>query len=252
MMLRDVAKHLGHLPPHHVTDVAAVGLLNLWRDRYAPGTLYGLRRNLQRFLKGLEAAGAPAITLPKVRPGKPRRTIATADETRKLLATAEPHLRLVILLWLSRGLRFAEGCSIAPRHWNRERHEITFTKKGGELHTLPTSDDIEALFIIAPDLGPAVPYVSALQGAAVTKEPAIRRQFFALRKKIGMNPAVTPHDLRRTLAVTTYEHTHDIRAVQQILGHESLATTARYLAHVDQGKLRTLFAEMRMPTEVKQ
>jgi len=252
MMLRDVAAKLGHLPPHHVTELAAIGLLNQWRDRYAPGTLYGLRRNLKRFLEALQAAGAPHIALPKVRPGKPRRVVATSDETRRLLAAAEPHLRLVILLWLTRGLRFHEGVTIAPKNWNRERHEITFTKKGGDLHTLPTSPEIEELFRIAPDEGPQVPYATALQGARRTNEAAIRRQFFALRKKVGMNPAVTPHDLRRTLAVATYEHTHDIRAVQQILGHESLATTARYLAHVDQEKLRSLFAEMKMPTEVKQ
>jgi integrase/recombinase XerC len=211
-----------------------------------------MRIALQRFLRVLATYGAPPISLPKAKRGKPSRVVATAEETNKLLAHAEPHMRLLILLWLQRGLRFSEGLSIAPRNWNKDRHEITFIKKGGEQHTLPTSPEIEALFLIAPDEGPTVTYTTALQGAHPTKPEAIRDRFNALRKQIGINPAVTPHALRRTLAVTTYEHTHDIRAVQQILGHESLATTARYLAHVDLGKLRSLFAEMKPITEIKQ
>jgi integrase len=252
MMLRDVTAHLGHLRPQHVTHVAALGLLNLWRDRYAQGTLYNMRRNFQRFLDALQHTGAPPIALPKVKPGKPRRVVATIEETDKLLRSAEPHLRFFLLLALQLGLRFHEAATLAPKHWNADKHEITFTKKGGEQHTLPTTPEIEALIAIAPDEGPAVPYVQALRGPGGKTEHALRQQYESLRKRLGINPNLNPHDLRRTLLVSAYELTHDLRATQQIAGHASMATTAEYLQHVDSGKLRALIHQLRMPTEVKQ
>lgn len=252
MMLTDVTATLGHLRPHHLTHVAALGLLNLWRDRYAQGTLYNLRRNFQHFLDALQHAGAPPITLPKVKPGKPRRVVATAEETTKLLAHAEPHLRLALLLWRQLGLRFHEAANIAPQNYDHEKHLLTFTKKGGDQHTLPTTPEIEQLISIAPDDGPTVPYVHALRGPGGKTEHALRQQYEALRKRLGINPNLNPHDLRRTLLVAAYEETKDLRIVQQIAGHASMATTAEYLQHVDTGKLRNLINQLRMPTEVKQ
>jgi integrase len=252
MMLRDVAANLGHLPPRHITEAACLGIINRWRDRYAQSTLYALRQHLRRFLDMLETCGAPRIALPKIKPGKPRRVIATAVETAQLLKHAQPHLRLLLLLWRHLGLRFHEGTQLAPQNFNAEKHEITFVKKGGEEHTLPTTPDIEALFAIAPDEGPAIPYVHALRGAGGKTDDTLRHQYEQLRKKLGINPNLQPHDLRRTLAVAIYDRTNDIRAVSQVLGHESLASTASYLQHRDTAKLRGLLKEMRTPTETTQ
>lgn len=64
----------------------------------------------------------------------------------------------------------------------------------------------------------------------------------AVKKHIaaaGINPnGLSTHKLRHTAATLMYKYGHvDIRSLQQLLGHESIATTEVY-THVDEGQLQ--------------
>jgi integrase len=49
-------------------------------------------------------------------------------------------------------------------------------------------------------------------------------------KRAGLGPGIAPHGLRRTFAGEIYEASgHDLLAVQKLLGHASVETTALYL-----------------------
>lgn len=51
--------------------------------------------------------------------------------------------------------------------------------------------------------------------------------------------AVTPHARRHTLAIRALRDGADIVAVAKLLGHASVATTQRYLDHLETAELRT-------------
>lgn len=78
------------------------------------------------------------------------------------------------------------------------------------------------------------------RGAHLTRE-----MVFMLVKKwvaaAGINKTVSPHTFRHSFATHLIEGGADLRAVQQMLGHESITTTEIY-THLDQDYLRTNIA----------
>lgn len=58
-----------------------------------------------------------------------------------------------------------------------------------------------------------------------------------LAKKINLNKKLGPHTLRHSFATYLLKHGADLRAIQQLLGHESITTTEIYV-HLDKNDLR--------------
>jgi integrase/recombinase XerD len=60
----------------------------------------------------------------------------------------------------------------------------------------------------------------------------------ALAEAIGLKKNISPHTFRHSFATHLIEGGADLRAVQEMLGHESITTTEIY-THLDRDYLRT-------------
>ena len=65
-------------------------------------------------------------------------------------------------------------------------------------------------------------------GSHVTKD-SVELACQKARQRSGISKPITPHSLRHSFATHLVESGTDVRTIQLLLGHRSLATTARYL-----------------------
>lgn len=63
-----------------------------------------------------------------------------------------------------------------------------------------------------------------------------------LAEKIGLKKNISPHTFRHSFATHLLENGADLRAIQQMLGHESITTTEVYM-HVDRSHLASVMNE---------
>ena len=126
----------------------------------------------------------------------------------------------------------------APIHYNSQARTITLTQqKTQQPVSVPVSEALAEMLDHMPPGNAATPFHLLLRDKPITPG-GLDRAWQRLKKKAGVNPNLWLHDLRRTIAVSIYEVSKDLRVVEQMLGHQSLQSTIRYLEHRDPAKLK--------------
>jgi site-specific recombinase XerD len=218
---------------HHLNSFSKVCDLNtattediigwLENPEWKPATRMSARASLRSYFKWAVAAGVvatdPVANTRKVK--MPPRTIKEAPQD-ALLAALEKvgeRDRLAVMLAAYAGLRRAE---IASLHADDIGDKVlTVTGKGSKTRRVPIHPMLEAPLREAKQRGGHV-FRGADGWSPVTADAMGRRIARALPGKWSA------HSLRHYFAGNVYRASHDIRAVQELLGHSSVATTEIY------------------------
>jgi integrase/recombinase XerD len=242
----------------YLVDQAVRGMAEATRARRLSAI-----RQLYRFayLEGWRADDPAALIKgPKRRRSLPG-ALSEADVDR-LLAAAETHGRspaerlrdacLMQLLYAT-GLRVSELVALPVAAVRGDPRMILVRGKGGRERMVPLSAparDALAAWLAARDAAeaegaragrPRSPFLfpSRSRGGHLT-----RASFFLLVKSLARSAgldaaAVSPHTLRHAFATHLLAHGADLRVIQTLLGHASIATTEIY-THVIDVRLREL------------
>ena len=169
----------------------------------------------------------------------------TDDDMRRLIATCDAtnvegmrDLALFELLYAT-GARISEAAGLVVDDVDFDQGQVRLFGKRAKERIVPLYDRaLEALrtYLLKarPELaaackrpeGPTALFVST-RGNNMSAE-ALRRRFVEHKKLAGLDPALTPHTVRHTFATELLNGGADLKAVQELLGHESLATTQIY------------------------
>jgi integrase/recombinase XerC len=162
--------------------------------------------------------------------------------------------RALLELLYGSGLRIAEACALDVDDVDPRQGAVTVTGKGRKQRRVPMSrpavDALQSYLSSArTDLlergrSEASPASSALfvnaRGGRLSPR-SVRARLTAYARAEGL-PSISPHLLRHSFATHLLDGGADLRSVQELLGHENLATTQIY-THVSTERLRAVYEQ---------
>ncbi len=231
---------LGYARASIARRVGAIHTFYRWaladgRSTTDPSSLLGRPKVVNRLPTVLRPAEVAALV---EGPGVP----APADELTVGERAEQLRDRAVLELLYGSGLRVAEVCSLSIEGVDLTRGRVHVRGKGEKEREVPMSDfarDAVEVWVHEARSSMASPGVRALfvnrRGGPLGTRDA-RRVVERYGRRVLPGRRVTPHTLRHSFATHLLEGGADIRAVQELLGHASVATTQRY-THVSRARL---------------
>ena len=174
----------------------------------------------------------------------PARAGLTDDQLADPLQRAV-HLRdqAVLEVLYGSGLRVSELCGLRSGDVDLLGRRITVWGKGSKQRMLPLSEpSVRALAAWLEDGRPMMAEASVVGDLMFVNKrgnPLTPRDVRRLLDRRSVDPT-HPHALRHTFATHLLDGGADLRSVQELLGHEDLATTQIY-THVSRERMRDVF-----------
>lgn len=163
------------------------------------------------------------------------------------LAASRRDLAMLEVLYSS-GVRVSELCGVDLGDVDSDRGLLRVLGKGGKERTVPLGGpatraltawlELRGL-LAAPDAGQAM-FVGD-RGRRIDPR-VVRRRVHRALALVPDAPDLGPHGLRHAMATHLLEGGADLRSVQEILGHASLATTQIY-THVSSERMRRAYQQ---------
>lgn len=175
--------------------------------------------------------------------------ILTADEVRALIKACSPRAvtgirnRALLVLLYRGGLRVSEALRLYPKDLDRDAGTVTvLVGKGGKRRTVGLDPGAFAIverwlqLRAQHEINGRAPLLCTLQGTPLATA-YVRALMPRLAARAGIEKRVHAHGLRHTHAAELALEGKPMNLIQAQLGHTSLATTSRYLAHIAPAEL---------------
>jgi len=211
---------------------------------------------LRSFLKFLKKNGSgPLMDLPSTGGFKPPKVLPKAlslEKLNQLLASADVNKpeglrdRALFELIYGAGLRVSEAVTLRLADLRLPEQVIRVTGKRGKTRTVPLPDETVRWLSTYLDQGrgrlqrqPRDLVILSDTGKPMARQTAYHR-LDRMAVAAGLEAHVSPHVLRHTYAVHLLKGGADLRAVQELLGHASVATTQVY-THLDLEEVKSRY-----------
>ena len=241
-------------PEEVTTDHLHTFLATLHDLSISPRSQARLIAGIRSFFKFLKMEGQidhdPSELLESPTLGRELPDVLTVDEIDAMIAALPagkeetPRNHAIIETIYGSGLRVSELCDARLSRLNLDDALLIVEGKGSKQRMVPLSPTaVDLIREYLPmrnrlNIKPAGQDIIFLnrRGAPLTRVMVfyIIRDLAALA---GITKTVSPHTLRHSFATHLLEGGANLRAIQEMLGHESIATTELYL-HLDRSRLR--------------
>jgi integrase/recombinase XerC len=256
-------EYLGRIVTPPEVDALAIRSFVAWSSRRglsrtSQGRALSAVRSLFRWAarEGLvEANVAAAVRTPKaerklprhLRPGEIETLLEAPAHREGSLALRD--LALLELLYAT-GLRVGELVALDWRDLDLSGRVLRVMGKGGKERMVPFGAPARGALLawlrewesLRPaDERAAEPVFLNSRGGRLSAR-SVRRVLDRAVAETSIGAGVSPHALRHSFATHLLERGADLRAIQELLGHSSLATTQRY-THLDLERLMAVYRE---------
>ena len=255
---RDVGEHLLFLQGQGVDRLDGVEeshlivfLGRLRRGGAAPATVMRKLSAVRSFYRHLareeEIAADPTANLPSAQLRRRLPSVLSVEEIARLIGQPDTSTerglrdRAMLELVYAAGLRVSELLGLGRGDVNLDLGLVRCVGKGSKERIVPVG---------RPALEAVRAYLDARRDAAPTLflgnkgRPLTRVAFWRIvrryARQAGIRAAVTPHTFRHSFATHMLDGGADLRAIQELLGHASIATTQVY-THVSTDRLREVY-----------
>lgn len=177
------------------------------------------------------------------------RLLASLEEAAAEGAPLAVRNRAMVELLYATGLRVGELAGMDVDDFNPDRRTLRVIGKGNKERTVPYG--VPAAVALDDWLRKGRPRLATKKGGAAlflgirgnrVDQRQVREVVKGLFDALGDTSATGPHALRHSAATHLLDGGADLRAVQEILGHSSLATTQIY-THVSVERLRKSYQQ---------
>ncbi len=241
--------------PLHVTDQEIISFLSYLKTQgYASSSICRFLVTIKvffRFLVREKLMGSdPTFTLEKPKLWQLIPEVLTIEEVEALLKSPDPTTssgardRALLEVLYASGLRVSELCGL--NLLDVDEHVVRVKGKGGKERIVPIGqvaidaiDHYLTAFRTTAGSEKTTPLFATERGGRIDRVFVWKRvKFYAV--KAGIGKPISPHTLRHSFATHLLENGADLRVIQEMLGHASVATTDRY-THLSQRHLTEAF-----------